>query len=94
MILIINNYYFYNIYIIFIIFISLCVLLSGLLQSIKIGSKTLKGEEASNFFGSNVQYSYTDFSSIDHRIKLHIILNVFEHENEELVFLLKVSSLG
>lgn len=66
---------------------------SGLLQSIKISGKTLKSEEASNFFGSNVQYSYTDFSSIDHRLKLHIILNVFEHENEELVFLLKVSGL-
>lgn len=66
---------------------------SGLLQSIKISGKTLKGEEASNFFGNNVQYSYTDFSSVDHRLKLHIILNVFEHENEELVLLLKVSDL-
>lgn len=64
---------------------------AGLLQSIKIGSnKMLKGEEASSFFGSSVQYSYTDFSSIDHRIKLHIILNVFEYENEELVLLLRV----
>ncbi|XP_018365237.1 PREDICTED: serine/threonine-protein kinase 11-interacting protein isoform X2 [Trachymyrmex cornetzi] len=72
---------------------NLTSMLGGLLQSIKIGSKTLKGEEASNFFGSNVQYSYTDFSSIDHRIKLHIILNVFEHENEELVFLLKADIL-
>lgn len=67
------------------------VIFIGLLQSIKIGSnKMMKGEEASNFFGSSVQYSYTDFSSIDHRIKLHIILNVFEHENEELVLLLRV----
>ncbi|XP_011874487.1 PREDICTED: serine/threonine-protein kinase 11-interacting protein isoform X2 [Vollenhovia emeryi] len=72
---------------------SLTSMLGGLLQSIKIGSKTLKGEEASNFFGSNVQYSYTDFSSVDHRIKLHIILNVFEHENEELVLLLKADIL-
>ncbi|XP_011705409.1 PREDICTED: serine/threonine-protein kinase 11-interacting protein isoform X2 [Wasmannia auropunctata] len=72
---------------------NLTSMLGGLLQSIKIGNKTLKGEEASNFFGSNVQYSYTDFSSIDHRIKLHIILNVFEHENEELVFLLKAQIL-
>ncbi|XP_011068936.1 PREDICTED: serine/threonine-protein kinase 11-interacting protein isoform X2 [Acromyrmex echinatior] len=72
---------------------NLTSMLGGLLQSIKIGSKTLKGEEASNFFSSNVQYSYTDFSSIDHRIKLHIILNVFEHENEELVFLLKADIL-
>ncbi|XP_071565929.1 serine/threonine-protein kinase 11-interacting protein isoform X1 [Temnothorax nylanderi] len=72
---------------------SLTSMLGGLLQSIKVGSKTLKGEEASNFFGSTVQYSYTDFSSVDHRIKLHIILNVFEHENEELVLLLKAEIL-
>ncbi|CAL1678329.1 unnamed protein product [Lasius platythorax] len=73
---------------------NLTSMLGGLLQSIKIGSnKILRGEEASNFFGSNVQYSYTDFSSIDHRIKLHIILNIFEHENEELVFLLKAEIL-
>lgn len=37
-----------------------------------------------------VQYSYTDFSNVDHRIKLHIILNIFEHENEELALLLRV----
>ncbi|XP_029166715.1 serine/threonine-protein kinase 11-interacting protein isoform X2 [Nylanderia fulva] len=73
---------------------NLTSMLGGLLQSIKIGSnKILRGEEASSFFGSNVQYSYTDFSSIDHRIKLHIILNIFEHENEELVFLLKAEIL-
>jgi hypothetical protein len=68
----------------------------GLLQSIKIGSnKNLKTEDSSNFLppGSNVQYSYTDFNSVDHRIKLHIILNVFEHENEELVLLVRVFSL-
>ncbi|XP_018393306.1 PREDICTED: serine/threonine-protein kinase 11-interacting protein isoform X1 [Cyphomyrmex costatus] len=72
---------------------NLTSMLGGLLQSIKYGNKTLKSEEASNFFGSNVQYSYTDFSSVDHRIKLHIILHVFEHENEELVFLLKANIL-
>lgn len=67
--------------------------LLGLLQSIKIGSNkslVLKEEEASNFLGSNIQYSYTDFGSIDHRIKLHIILNIFEHEKEELILLLRV----
>lgn len=75
-------------------FVTLALLFSGLLQSIKVGSdKTLRGEEASNCFSSSVQYSYTDFSSVDHRIKLHIILNVFEHENEELVFLVKVMKM-
>lgn len=66
----------------------------GLLQSIKIGSNKpleLKTEQASHLMGSNIQYSYTDFSSIDHRIKLHIILNIFEHENEELILLLRVT---
>ncbi|XP_012234632.1 serine/threonine-protein kinase 11-interacting protein isoform X2 [Linepithema humile] len=73
---------------------NLTSMLGGLLQSIKINSnKTLKGQEASNFFSSNVQYSYTDFSTVDHRIKLHIVLNVFDHENEELVFLLRAEIL-
>lgn len=50
-----------------------------------------KPEESSEFVGTNIQYSYTNFSTVDHRIKLHIILNVFEHENEDLAFLLRVS---
>ena len=60
----------------------------------KIGStKTspIKLEESSEFMGSDVRYSYTDFNSVDHRIKLHIILNIFEQEKEELVLLLRVS---
>lgn len=75
---------------------NLTSMLGGLLQSIKIGSnKSLisKEEEASNFLGSNIQYSYTDFGSIDHRIKLHIILNIFEHENEGLILLLRAEIL-
>ncbi|XP_076231714.1 uncharacterized protein LOC143177580 isoform X2 [Calliopsis andreniformis] len=75
---------------------NLTTMLGGLLQSIKIGSNKplmLKAEETSNFLGTNIQYSYTDFSSIDHRIKLHIILNVFEQENEELVLLLRADIL-
>ncbi|XP_025267843.1 serine/threonine-protein kinase 11-interacting protein isoform X2 [Camponotus floridanus] len=73
---------------------NLTSMLGSLLQSIKIGgNKILRGEEASSFFGSDVQYSYTNFNSIDHRIKLHIILNILEHENEEVVFLLKAQIL-
>ncbi|XP_012140983.2 uncharacterized protein LOC100876018 isoform X1 [Megachile rotundata] len=75
---------------------NLTSMLGGLLQSIKIGSNkslTSKEEEASNFLGSNIQYSYTDFGSIDHRIKLHIILNIFEHENEGLILLLRAEIL-
>ncbi|XP_076173870.1 uncharacterized protein LOC143149906 isoform X2 [Ptiloglossa arizonensis] len=75
---------------------NLTSMLGGLLQSIKIvGNKPLisEAEEASNFLSSNIQYSYTDFSNVDHRIKLHIILNILEHKNEELVFLLKADIL-
>ncbi|XP_043250527.1 serine/threonine-protein kinase 11-interacting protein isoform X2 [Colletes gigas] len=75
---------------------NLTSILGGLLQSIKIGSNkplTLNEEEAPHFCGSNISYSYTDFSSIDHRIKLHIVLNIFEHENEELIFLLRADIL-
>ncbi|XP_020279249.1 serine/threonine-protein kinase 11-interacting protein isoform X2 [Pseudomyrmex gracilis] len=73
---------------------NLTSMLGGLLQSIKVGSnKMLKDEETSSLFGTSVQYSYTDFSSVDHRIKLHIILNVFEYENEELVLLLRAEIL-
>ncbi|XP_031832146.1 uncharacterized protein LOC116426790 isoform X2 [Nomia melanderi] len=75
---------------------NLTSLLDGLLQSIKIDSNKplmMKTKETSHFMGSGVQYSYTDFSSIDHRIKLHIILNIFEHENEELILLLRADIL-
>jgi hypothetical protein len=39
-----------------------------------------------------VKYSYTDFSVVDHRVKLHLYLHVFQQEKEELVFLLRVST--
>ncbi|XP_051160698.1 serine/threonine-protein kinase 11-interacting protein isoform X2 [Leptopilina boulardi] len=71
---------------------NLTSMLGELLQTMKIGStKTTptKSEESSEFMGSDVHYSYTDFNSVDHRIKLHIILNVFEQEKEELVLLLR-----
>lgn len=51
-----------------------------------------KSEEGSEFVGSDIRYSYKDFRSVDHRIKLHIILNVFEHENEDLALFLRVST--
>ncbi|XP_076294784.1 serine/threonine-protein kinase 11-interacting protein isoform X3 [Lasioglossum baleicum] len=75
---------------------NLTSLLGGLLQSIKIDSNKslmMKAEETSHFLGHNIQYSYTDFSSVDHRIKLHILLNIFEHENEELILLLRADIL-
>ena len=65
----------------------------GLLQSIKIGTNKgsiPKSDEGSEFLGGDIIYSYTDFGSVDHRIKLHLILNVFEQENEELAMFLRV----
>lgn len=74
---------------------NLTSMLGGLLQSIKIGNNKplMLKEETSHLISSNIQYSYTDFNSIDHRIKLHIILNIFEHENEELILLLRAEIL-
>ncbi|XP_006617650.1 serine/threonine-protein kinase 11-interacting protein isoform X2 [Apis dorsata] len=74
---------------------NLTSMLGGLLQSIKIGNNKplMLKEETSHLINSNIQYSYTDFNSIDHRIKLHIILNIFEHENEELILLLRAEIL-
>ncbi|XP_015179281.1 PREDICTED: serine/threonine-protein kinase 11-interacting protein isoform X2 [Polistes dominula] len=75
---------------------NISTMLGELLQSIKIGSNKslpIKTEEEISSLNSNVQYSYTDFSSVDHRVKLHIILNVFEHESEELALLLRADIL-
>ncbi|XP_063981535.1 serine/threonine-protein kinase 11-interacting protein isoform X2 [Diachasmimorpha longicaudata] len=72
---------------------NLTSMLGGLLQSMKIGTNRgspLKLDDGPEFSStSNIQYSYTDFKSLDHRIKLHLILNVFEQENEELILLLR-----
>lgn len=70
---------------------SFCYL--GLLESMKIGTtkgSPIKLDNSSELFISDIEYSYTDFCSVDHRIKLHLILNVFEQENEELVLFLRV----
>ncbi|KAI4491331.1 hypothetical protein M0802_010264 [Mischocyttarus mexicanus] len=75
---------------------NISTMLGELLQSIKMGSNKsllIKTEEDISSLNSNVQYSYTDFSSVDHRVKLHIILNVFEHESEELALLLRADIL-
>lgn len=58
----------------------------------KIGTNKgspIKYDETTKLFGSDMQYSYTNFTSVDHRIKLHLILNVFELEKEELVLFLR-----
>lgn len=47
----------------------------------------------SDVLHNDIQYSYTNFTSVDHRIKLHLILNIFELENEELVLFLRADIL-
>ncbi|XP_012283278.1 serine/threonine-protein kinase 11-interacting protein isoform X2 [Orussus abietinus] len=75
---------------------NLTSMLGGLLQSMRIGTikpPSPKSEDTPDFLRNEIQYSYTDYSNVDHRIKLHIILNVFEQENEELVLLLRADIL-
>ncbi|XP_046416522.1 serine/threonine-protein kinase 11-interacting protein isoform X2 [Neodiprion fabricii] len=75
---------------------NLSSILGGLLSSMKIGPSKLSSpisETDPAFVGSSIQYSYTNYSSIDHRVKLHIILHVFEHPQEDLVLLLKADIL-
>jgi len=70
-----------------------------LLQSVgsKLPSKSSEKvlESSSNsetaLRNDRVKYSYTDFSVVDHRVKLYLYLHVFQHEQEELLFLLRVS---
>jgi hypothetical protein len=71
----------------------------GLLQSVgsKLSSKSPEkvfeySESGEAVTGNDrVKYSYTDFSVVDHRLKLHLYLHVFQQEQEELLFLLRVS---
>lgn len=41
----------------------------------------------------NVEFSYNDFTQIDHRIKLHLYLNIFDEETEEVVWLIRAEIL-
>lgn len=70
-----------------------------LLQSVgsklpsKPSEKVLESSSSSETALKNdrMKYSYTDFSVVDHRVKLYLYLHVFQHEQEELLFLLRVS---
>ncbi|XP_012253946.2 serine/threonine-protein kinase 11-interacting protein isoform X2 [Athalia rosae] len=76
---------------------NLSAMLGGLLETLKIGTSKLSSpilETDPVFSGSAIQYSYTDYRSVDHRVKLHIILNIFEHEKEDLVLLLRAEILA
>ncbi|KAK0157378.1 hypothetical protein PV328_011126 [Microctonus aethiopoides] len=75
---------------------NLTSMLGGLLQTMKIGNhkeSPIQLEKESDVLHNDIQYSYTNFTSVDHRIKLHLILNVFELENEELVLFLRADIL-
>jgi len=64
-----------------------------LLQSVgsKLPSKSSEKVLESALRNDRVKYSYTDFSVVDHRVKLYLYLHVFQHKQEELLFLLRVS---
>ncbi|XP_043287960.1 serine/threonine-protein kinase 11-interacting protein isoform X2 [Venturia canescens] len=75
---------------------NLTSMLGGLLQSMKIvtpKSTPTKPEEATDFLETDIEYSYDDFGSVDHRIKLHLVLNVFEQENEKFRMLLRAQMI-
>lgn len=60
-------------------------LLEGLLQS--VSSKMLP--KLTTEVDKSVEYSYSDFSQVDHRIKLFLFQCVYRHDDEELVLLLR-----
>jgi hypothetical protein len=66
-------------------------MLKDLLQSVgsKLPSKSSEKVLESALRNDRVKYSYTDFSVVDHRVKLYLYLHVFQHKQEELLFLLR-----
>uniref|UniRef100_A0A1B6DEH5 Serine/threonine-protein kinase 11-interacting protein n=2 Tax=Clastoptera arizonana TaxID=38151 RepID=A0A1B6DEH5_9HEMI len=62
-------------------------LLDGLLKS--VSSKFSKGGSLCTNNHSPVEFSYKNFTQVDHRIKLHLFQQVFQYDNEDVLFLLK-----
>ena len=73
---------------------------TGLLQNVgsKLAPKSSdkvqesQNSKESDIKSNKVNYSYTDFSLVDHRVKLYLYLHIFQQEGEELVFLIRVSA--
>ncbi|KAG8244992.1 protein kinase binding [Homalodisca vitripennis] len=63
-------------------------LLEGLIQSVTAKLTPRNSPSVDSTF-AKVQYSYTDFSKVDHRIKLHLCQNTFKDDNEELSFFVR-----
>lgn len=61
-------------------------LLEGLLQSV---SSKMSPISTTAQVDRSVQYSYSDFGQVDHRIKLFLFQSMYQHDDEELVFLLR-----
>nr|CAD7267459.1 unnamed protein product [Timema shepardi] len=63
-------------------------MLEGLKQSVstKLLSDSLRPASPS---AQDIYYSYKDFAAVDHRIKLHLYLHIFEDDQEELILLLR-----
>lgn len=61
---------------------------TGLFQSTSLlMSKSVK--ESSETTCDKFKFSYTDFSSVDHRLKLFLYQNIFEDDGEHLKWLVK-----
>ncbi|KAJ9593403.1 hypothetical protein L9F63_015029, partial [Diploptera punctata] len=72
------------------------ILLEGLMQDVgsKLSSKPSdKGSESFNnkkeSDSNKVNYSYTDFTIVDHRVKLFLYLHIFQEEGEEFSYLIR-----
>nr|CAD7432498.1 unnamed protein product [Timema monikensis] len=63
-------------------------MLEGLKQNVsaKLLSDSLRPPSPG---AQDIYYSYKDFAAVDHRIKLHLYLHIFEDDQEELILLLR-----
>lgn len=66
----------------------------GLWNATSSLTSTAKPSPPSQYKVGDVEFSYTNFTQIDHRVKLHLFLNIFEDENEELVWLIRAEILS
>nr|CAD7463999.1 unnamed protein product [Timema tahoe] len=63
-------------------------MLEGLKQNVstKLLSESLRPPSPR---AQDIYYSYKDFAAVDHRVKLHLYLHIFEDDQEELILLLR-----
>uniref|UniRef100_A0A1B6M5U1 Serine/threonine-protein kinase 11-interacting protein n=1 Tax=Graphocephala atropunctata TaxID=36148 RepID=A0A1B6M5U1_9HEMI len=64
-------------------------LLEDLIQSVTAKLTPRNSPSVQSSFPNKVQYFFTDFSQVDHRVKLYLFQNTFKDDNEELSFLVR-----